>query len=249
MNRPAILFCFAHPDDESFSGAGTAMKYAEAGVPSVLVTATLGERGKRGDPPLCKPEDLGACRERELREAAAIIGFGEVHLLRHRDRELAHVEADALRRPLARIVREVRPAVVITFDPHGFNGHPDHVAISRFTSDAVALASDPRWEPDRGPAHAVSRLLWTPPIAPWDAAVRSRLEDQPGADFILDVSRWRDRRAAALRAHRTQHLSVDKYFFSQPDPARILDVEIWRHAWGPPLDRRPSGDIFAGLTV
>lgn len=44
----AILFCFAHPDDESFSGAGTAMKYAAVGTRTVLVTATLGERGKVG---------------------------------------------------------------------------------------------------------------------------------------------------------------------------------------------------------
>jgi N-acetylglucosamine malate deacetylase 2 len=51
----AILFCFAHPDDESFSGAGTAMKYAAAGARVVLVTATLGERGRNGDPPVCEP--------------------------------------------------------------------------------------------------------------------------------------------------------------------------------------------------
>ena len=84
-----MLFCFAHPDDESFSGAGVAMKYAETGVRSVLVTATRGERGKVGDPPVCTPEELPACREHELRNALAIIGIAELHLLGYRDRELA----------------------------------------------------------------------------------------------------------------------------------------------------------------
>jgi len=248
VSRPSILFCFAHPDDESFSGAGTAMKYAAEGARVSLVTATLGERGKAGDPPVCAPEELAHCRERELREAAAIIGFDELHLLGFRDRELAEAPADAVRQALVGLIRRVRPAIVITFDPNGFNAHPDHVAISRFTTEAIAAAADPRWHRTAGEPHSVQRLLWTPPIAPWDAAARGRCDDLPGADFVVDVSAWRERRAAALRAHRTQHLSVDKYFFQQPDPSRILDVEIWRHAWGPRLERRPERDIFANVS-
>lgn len=247
MSRPAILFCFAHPDDESFSGAGTAMKCAADGVESVLVTATPGDRGKAGDPPVCAPEDLRDCRERELREAAAIIGFSEVHLLGFRDRELADAPRDDVRRTLVTLIRRVRPSIVVTFDPNGFNGHPDHIAISRFTSEAIAAAADARWHPDAGGPHAVRRLLWTPPIAPWEAAARDRLDEVPGADFVVDVSPWRERRAAALRAHRTQHLSVNRYFFDQPDPARVLDIEIWRQAWGPLLARQPERDVLAGL--
>lgn len=247
MTHPAILFSFAHPDDESFSGAGTAMKYAAAGARIVLVTATRGERGKRGDPPVCPAEELAACREAELREAAAIVGFHELHLLGYRDRELAEAPVDDVRRALVSIIRRVRPAVVVTFDPNGFNTHPDHVAISRFTSDALAAAADPRWLPETGQAHAVSRLLWTPPLPPWETAKLTRLDDVAGADFAIDVTAFRERREAALRAHRTQHLSVDKYFFEQPDPARVLATEIWRQAWGPPLARRPVEDVLEGI--
>jgi LmbE family N-acetylglucosaminyl deacetylase len=242
-----ILFSFAHPDDESFSGAGTAMKYAAAGVRIVLVTATRGERGKCGDPPLCRPEELGAWRERELKEAARIVGFDDLHLLEYRDRELADAPAEAMRRTLVSLIRRHRPTVVITFDPNGFNVHPDHVAISRFTSEAIAAAGDRRWHPDAGGAHVVSRLLWTPPFPPWEAATFDDVGERPGADFVIDVSSWRDRRAAALRAHRSQHLSVDKYFFSRPDLDRILAIETWRQAWGPPLERRPSHDVMAGV--
>ena len=238
---------FAHPDDESFSGVGTAMKYAAAGAQVVLATATRGERGKRGDPPLCSLQELGACRERELRDAAAIAGFHELHVLGYRDRELADAPPDEVRRALVSLIRRVRPAVVVTFDPHGFNLHPDHVAISRFTSDAIAAAADSRWLEDAGPAHGVRRLVWTPPVPPWETARASRLADLHGADFVLDVSAWRDGRVAALRAHRTQHLSVDKYFFNQPDPNRIFDTEIWRQAWGPALSGRPADDLFVGL--
>ena len=64
---------------------------------------------------------------------------------------------------------------------------------------------------------------------------------------MIDVSAWRERKAAALRAHRSQHLSVDRYFFSQPDLELMLELDTWRHAGGPPPARRPSGDIFEGI--
>jgi LmbE family N-acetylglucosaminyl deacetylase len=244
--RPTLLFIFAHPDDESFSGAGTVMQCAAAGARSVLVTATLGERGKVGDPPVCDPRDIADCRARELRDAAAIIGFDELYLLNYPDRDVAGVPPDEMRAALVAHIRRTRPAVVVTFDPNGFNVHPDHVAISRFTSDAIAAAADPRWFADGEPPHAVTRLLWTPPVAPWDLA-SDRFDDQPGVDFVIDVSRWRDRRIAALRAHRTQHLSIDRHFFRKPDLDRILGIEIWRQAWGPPLRERPARDVLIDL--
>src|SRR5262245_51914198 len=160
-DKPTLLFVFAHPDDESFSGVGTAMKCAAAGARTVLVTATRGEQGKAGDPPLCSREELPAWRERELREAVRITQFDEFHLLDYHDRELPDAPPAEIRRSLVGVIRRVKPSIVLTFDPNGFNVHPDHVAISRFTSDAVAAAGDPRWLPEAGEAHAVRRLLWT----------------------------------------------------------------------------------------
>lgn len=239
-----LLFCFAHPDDESFSGAGTAMRYAAAGARIVLVTATLGQRGKCGDPPVCRPEEIEATRERELREAARIIGFDALHLLGYRDRELADAPSQEVRRALVSIIRREKPEVIFTFDPHGFNRHPDHVAISCFASDAAAAAADPRWHPESGEPHHVTRILWTPPRPPWEAVQREHAERSPGADFLIDVSPWQDRRVAALRAHRTQHQSIDRYFFDQPDLDRILATEIWRHGHGPALTERPVHDLL-----
>jgi N-acetylglucosamine malate deacetylase 2 len=238
-----LLFCFAHPDDESFSGAGTAMKYKAAGARTVLVTATLGQRGKCGDPPVCRPEELEATRERELREAVSIIGFDELHLLGYRDRELGEAPFEDVRQMLVPIIRRERPSVVFTFDPNGFNAHPDHVAISRFTSDAIAAAADPRWYPAGDPPYAVPRLLWTPPLPPWEAARAADIAGHPGVDLVIDVSAWHDRRVAALRAHQSQHLSIDRCFFNQPDLRRILGTEIWRQAYGPTLTHRPGEEL------
>ena len=119
--------------------------------------------------------------------------------------------------------------------------------MSRFTSDAVAAAEDARWFPEAGAAHAVRRLLWTPPIGPWEAARSANLDAEPGVDFVIDTSRWSTQKAEALRAHRTQRHSTEKYFFRQPDLARILAVECYRQGWGPRLQARPSSDVFCGL--
>jgi N-acetylglucosamine malate deacetylase 2 len=215
----------------------------------VLVCATRGEAGKAGDASVSgAPADIGAARERELRDAARAIGIEHLHLLDYRDRELANADPPAIRRELVALLREYRPAVVATFDPNGFNRHPDHLAISRFTIDAIAAAADPRWFPDAGAAHTVGRLLWTPTLGPWDAARSPDLPGEPSADFVIDTTPWREQKAAALRAHKTQHQSVETYFFNQPDVERILSREVFRQGFGPRLSRRPSDDVFEGLS-
>ena len=101
-----ILYVFAHPDDESFMTVGTACRYGEEGVRVALVTATLGEEGGAGDPPVCTREELPAVREAELRRAAGILGIGSVDLLGYRDKQLAaapHAEGS-----VAKIILEHR---------------------------------------------------------------------------------------------------------------------------------------------
>ena len=242
-----LLLVFAHPDDESFLAGGTAARCASEGARVVLVSATRGESGKVGEPPLCAQEDLPEVRERELRLAASILGISDVHLLGYRDRELASAPADRVREQLVTVIRQHRPSLVITFNPDGGNLHPDHLAISRFTSDAVAAASDPRWFPEAGPPHVTPRMVWPTGRHPWRLVREPEIASCPGADFLVDVSPWRDRKAAALRAHATQHASTDRHFFAQPDCDRLLSVEVFRQAFGPALRRRPLGDPFDGL--
>ena len=154
----------AHPDDESLGVGGTLAKYAAEGVEVFLLTATHGDAGRYhgsrpGEPGHPGQERLGVIRETELRAAASELGVREVSLLDYRDQ---HLDTANPRDVVAAIVghlRRVRPEVVITFGPDGAYGHPDHVAISQFTTAAVVAAIDPGF-PAPGEPHAVSKLYY-----------------------------------------------------------------------------------------
>lgn len=243
----SLFLSFAHPDDESFLAGGTVCRDADAGVRVVLSCATRGESGKAGDPPVCAPEELPEVRERELREAASILGIAAVHFLGYRDRSLDVAPPDRIREQVVGLIRIERPAVVLTFDPNGANLHPDHVAISRFTADAVAAAADPRWFPEAGAPHQVARLVWVAGRHPWEWARDPDAARRPGVDFLIDVGPWRARRRAALEAHRTQRASVTRHFLRHADRDRVLSLEFFRQAWGVPLRARPAHDLFEGI--
>jgi LmbE family N-acetylglucosaminyl deacetylase len=207
----------------------------------------VGEHGKLGDPPVCSRADVGRVRQVELLDACRELGIATLRVLGYQDRSLACAPPDTIRRQLVEVIRATCPQVVVTFDPNGSNLHPDHIAISRFTADAVAAAGDARWFPDLGAAHAVARLAWTLPVRPWELLRRTDPVCEPGADFAVDVSRFVAQKTAALRAHRTQHLGIQRIFFSKPDVTRLLSVELFRQAFGPPLVTRPADDLFADL--
>ena len=246
---PRILLIFAHPDDESFATAGLVRRYVENGAAIALVTATRGDAGRVGDPPLCSREALPARREAELRQAADILGISEVYVLDYRDKHLMDAPMARIREELVARIRLHRPHVVVTFDPNGMNGHPDHVAIGRFTMDAVVAAADPRWASEATCPHRVQRLLWTAPIPPWDVTRSPDLHREPGVDFVIDIAPYRNAKADALRSHRTQHVPIDRSFFSKADVDRILNVEIFRQAWGPALRSVPADDVLAGIDL
>ena len=246
---PRFLLIFAHPDDESFATAGLICRYVKNGAIIVLVTATRGDAGRVGDPSLCRPEELPARREVELRQAANHLGISEVHVLGYRDKQLAEASTVQIRDELVERIRFHRPHVVVTFDPNGMNGHPDHVAIARFTMDAAVAAADPRWASETTSPHRVQRLLWTAPIPPWDVARSPDLRCEAGVDFIIDTAPHRIAKAEALRLHRTQNVPIERCFFNKVDVDRILSVEIFRQAWGPTLPSVPGDDVLAGIDL
>jgi LmbE family N-acetylglucosaminyl deacetylase len=160
---------------------GALAKYAAEGVEVFLLTATRGDRGRyRGlradDTQHPGAAALAKIREAELRSAAAVLGIHEVTILDYRDKELDRADP---REAIERIVthlRRVRPDVVVTFGPDGGYGHPDHIAISQFTTAAIVAAADPAFGTggDARP-HAVSKLYymaWTASTwAAYEAAV------------------------------------------------------------------------------
>jgi len=185
-----------------------------------------------------------------LLDATRIMGVSMLRVLGYPDRGLQHAPADTIRRQLVEAIRALQPQVVVTFDPNGSNLHPDHVAISRFTSDAVAAAGDARWYAELGPAWAVPRLVWTLPDRPWRLMGDARFDPVscPSVDFAVDTRPWVAQKTAALRAHRTQHLALGRILLSKPDVERLLGVELFRQAWGPALHQRPARDLFDGVS-
>ncbi|HEU4698926.1 MAG TPA: PIG-L deacetylase family protein [Gemmatimonadales bacterium] len=243
----SLLCVFAHPDDESFFSAGTIRRAADAGVRVALCCATRGQRGTTGHPPLATIEALPAVREAELREAARAAGVAELVVLDYEDQHLAEAPPEAIRATLVALVRRTRPQVVVTFDPNGGNLHPDHVAISRFTLDAVTAAADPRALPGCGAPHRADRVVWVGPVAPWEETDRARLAARPGVDFLVDTAAQVAAKAAALAAHRTQRAGIDRLFLARPDRDAVLASETYRLGWGAPPPAVPADDLFAGL--
>jgi len=246
---PRLLFVFAHPDDESFTSAGLISRYIKSGATVALISATRGDAGRVGEPPLCSQAELPARREAELRRAAAHLGLRELHVLDYADKQLSKVPASQIRLELVQHIRAHRPHVVVTFDPNGMNGHPDHVAISRFTMDAVVAAGDPRFNLSAVDPHTAQRVLWTTPILPWEVADRPDLNSEPGVDFVIDVAPHRAEKIAALRSHRTQQVPIDRCFFSKSNVDEILGIEAFRQALGPTLTHVPSDDILTGIDL
>lgn len=133
----------AHPDDESLGTGGVLAKYAQEGVSTYVVSATRGERGRFDDKGTSPGLDIvGRTREAELRAAARELGVAEVSLLDYIDGDLDRADVAEAAEKIAAHVRRVKPHVVITFDPFGAYGHPDHIAISQLTAAALVRAAD-----------------------------------------------------------------------------------------------------------
>jgi LmbE family N-acetylglucosaminyl deacetylase len=151
----------AHPDDESYGMGAVLAKYAAEGVQTSLLTATRGQRGWP-DPtrPYPGPQELGRLRERELGEAARLLGLQRVDLLEHMDGELDQVPHTVIVSEIVAHLRRERPQVVVTFGPNGTYGHPDHIAISQFCSAAAVVSGSPEYHPELGQPHQVAKLYY-----------------------------------------------------------------------------------------
>jgi LmbE family N-acetylglucosaminyl deacetylase len=179
---------------------GTIAMYAEQGHTVYLLETTRGEGGEAGDPPLSDLEHLGTYREREVREAAAVLGVHEVLFLRYVDprMEIGGI-ASRIDVPLEEFVaviadhlRQLRPDIVLTHGSDGEYGHPQHVYTNRATRLALTLVQQ-----------RCTLLTWN---AWYDGAARPRmLNHSDKADIVRDITPWLASKIAAAMRHRTQH--------------------------------------------
>ncbi|MGH3343114.1 MAG: N-acetyl-1-D-myo-inositol-2-amino-2-deoxy-alpha-D-glucopyranoside deacetylase [Carbonactinosporaceae bacterium] len=289
--RRRLLLVHAHPDDEAISNGATMARYVDEGAHVTLVTCTLGEEGEILVPELAglTPGELGRHRMGELAAAMTALGVSDQRWLggagRYRDSGMMGLETND--RPgcfwradvaeaaahLVGVVREVRPQVLVTYDPSGGYGHPDHIQTHRVAVCALDLAADPSYRPELGAAWRVGKVYWTcvprSVVEEGLAALRGAgddtsfedLERAEDAPFVvpdelvstrLDGTAHVDAKIAAMRAHATQ-ISVDGPFFAL---SNNLGQQIWAQEYyrlvqgerGPDVgpDGRES-DLFSGL--
>jgi len=266
-----LMAVHAHPDDEALGTGGVLARYGDEGVRTVLVTCTNGELGD--GPGGVKPGEPGhdeaavvALRHDELMKSCAALGVEHVELLGYRDSGMEgwpqndapgafwHTPVPEAAARLGELMLQYRPQVVVTYDEHGFYGHPDHIQANRITLAAVAATGVP--------AKTYYTAVPRSALAGMAALLRQRgielpeVMEQGDTEFgtpdelittAVDCSAVVGRKFESLAAHASQS---DNIFFLGLGPevfGEIMGVEVFVRA----LDRTgypvPEDDLFAGL--
>jgi len=272
MTHASLLVILAHPDDEIFMG-GVIACLSDRGIRVTLACATRGEAGDV-HPSLGTVDNLGTVRTEELRRSCQVLGIADLVLLGFRDSgrdprraapgALVNVDMRELEHAILSVLADVRPQVVLTFDPHGWYYHPDHLAVQRATaaaflsSGANSAASPARlfygtMIPDVFQRFAdASRGLGI--VDGLDPRLFATSEDSIAVTF--DAAPYLDRKVLALAAHRSA-FGVTPDMLSKPPPEAAQTL----HAFRPVLEREtfvlagtrgrvprwPLADFFEGL--
>ncbi|MFJ3199371.1 N-acetyl-1-D-myo-inositol-2-amino-2-deoxy-alpha-D-glucopyranoside deacetylase [Streptomyces sp. NPDC086989] len=288
-----LLLVHAHPDDESINNGVTMAKYAAEGAHVTLVTCTLGEEGEVIPPELAhlapdRDDTLGAHRIGELAAAMAELGVTDHRFLGGpgRFRDSGMMGAEQNRRPgsfwsagvdeaaahLVEVIREVRPQVLVTYDPDGGYGHPDHIQAHRVAMRGAELAAEPTYRRDLGDPWRTEKIYWNrvprsvveegfarlaeaapktpfPGVASPDDVPGVVADDRITAEIAADEAAVAAK-AAAMRAHATQ-IAVDGPFFALSND---LAQPLFAHEYYELVEGRPGApagerehDLFAGV--
>ncbi|WP_326699649.1 N-acetyl-1-D-myo-inositol-2-amino-2-deoxy-alpha-D-glucopyranoside deacetylase [Streptomyces sp. NBC_01754] len=282
-----LLLVHAHPDDESINNGATMARYAAEGAHVTLVTCTRGEEGEIIPPDLAhlaadRDDTLGTHRVGELAAAMTELGVTDHRFLggpgrfrdsgmmgteqNHRPGAFWDADLDEAAGHLVEVIRAVRPQVLVTYDPDGGYGHPDHIQAHRVAMRAAELAADPAY----GAPHTIAKIYWNrvPRTVAEDAFARLResapdafggiaaVDDVPGVvddgriTAEIDGSAHAAAKTAAMRAHATQ-IAVDGPFFALSNdlgqPVFTTEYyELVRGAAGGD-DGAKEHDLFAGV--
>jgi len=248
-----ILLVHAHPDDETINNGATMALYAARGAQVTLVTCTRGEEGEVLVPALshlssANDDTLGAHREIELANAMVALGVSDYRFLgSFRDSGMMgsptndgpgvfwQADLDGAARLLAKIIDEVQPHILITYDEIGGYGHPDHIKTHLVAMRASELSE---WQ--------IHKIYWnTMPksvIAAGIAAMKEVGSDFFGTDNVddipfakddsfvttlIDATEFVEAKMEAMKAHATQ-IALDGPFFAL---SNNLGLQIWGHEY------------------
>ncbi len=273
-----ILGIFAHPDDEVFAAGGVFAQAGSRGVHTVLLCATRGEAGEISDPALATRENLAEVRTAELEQAVAALGIDELHFLGFRDsgmvgtpenedaRSLHKADPTEAARRLVTLMRRVKPDIVITHDPTGGYGHPDHIAVYKHVTTAFDLVGDAAHFPEAGAPWQPARLYYQVIPKSFFQTMQAQMKaagvdttewerlgfEKLGAEdheitHVVDVTAQYAQKIAAFDAHKTQ--------FGPENPIRQMPEALQRQTFAREtfIQARPalaagwaqSSDLFA----
>jgi LmbE family N-acetylglucosaminyl deacetylase/predicted transcriptional regulator len=183
----SILVVGAHPDDEIFIAGGLMAQAVQNGQRVACVTATRGEGGVQDEQRWPRAK-LPVIRTQELERSLEIEGVTEHTWLDYRDGECDNADFAKACEDLGQVVRAFRPDTIVTFGPDGYTGHPDHQAVSRWTSAVAgearvlwAVVAQEQLEQLRAADEAGNIFFKTdqPPVAEGkDMALDLRLDDR-----------------------------------------------------------------------
>ena len=291
MSDRRLLLVHAHPDDETINNGATMAKYVAEGVHVTLITCTRGEEGEVLVVDLAHlasthSDQLGVHRETELAAAMEILGVSDHRFLgaperKYRDSGMMGTEPnnrtdvfwqadlDLAAADLVKVIREIKPQVLVTYDEFGGYGHPDHIQAHRVAMRAAELAADENH--GAGQAWEISKIYWnTMPRSVIQAGIDKMKEI--GSDFfgaesaddlpfakpdelvttLVDGSSYVDAKMAAMKAHETQ-ISVDGPFFAL---SNNVGLNVWGNEYytlvkgniaGDLDEHGRESDLFAGL--
>ena len=275
-----MLVTTAHPDDESFGPGGTLARYAQEGVEVHLICATRGEAGSSDDDHLGDCGDLACRREKELRCAAQVLGLAGVHLLGYRDSgmrgspdnqnpaSLLQADSEAVAQQVKGYLSELRPQVVLTSDPYGGYGHPDHIAVHLATLRAWGLLESEGRPPTERPRKLYystfprTLLRWIERIMPLlgrdpsalgknkDVDMRAILDHAIPITAKIDIRSYYDLRERASACHSSQLSGPNSISGWAPKwlLRQLRGTDTFHRAIPPFVANEPTErDLFAGL--
>lgn len=230
-----LLCLVAHPDDETFGTGGTLIRAAESGAEVYIACATRGEAGEIADRSDATPETLPQVREAEYHAAGKAMGVTRSQFLGYRDSGMAGTEENSdprafTNQPKEKIIAqilelfdEIKPEVVISFEPGGGYGHPDHMFISECATEAVKRrneSSEDEWSP-------MKLYYFVFPRSKMRAWIEEFRKSDPDSDFAnidpdmlgvpdeeisltLDTRPYADKWRAAIAEHQSQYSPLDR---------------------------------------
>lgn len=286
QEKRRLLYSLAHPDDESFGFAGSIAHYVGEGVETHLICATNGDVGSMDDEYMEGFSDVAARRMYELECAAEVLGL-TLHTFNYRDsgmqgspdnehpQSFVQQDIEEVVGRVVRVIREVRPQVIVTFDPEGGYRHPDHIAIHDATLGAFHLAGDATQYTDQIEAglsayqpqklyygtFSRKRLRWVVRFAPLVGIDPTRMGRNKDMDFKeiakiqwpihvrIPVQDYSDVVQKAWACHASQHLSSSSGGILAWAFRRSTKYDTYMRAHPPVTGRLRERDLFGGVKL